>query len=127
MVWSFVYLALHRVLELMVLCWRSTDANEVEILVLCHQLAILPPAPASRLQPKDRALLAALSHLLPRPRWPRQPDPRIRTRSMTSDRFLAPTRCSGGLVLDNSVGTVPRRPRPLEPPRSGGRPDAASA
>lgn len=36
MVWSFVYLALHRVLELMVPCWRSTDAKAVEILVLRH-------------------------------------------------------------------------------------------
>ena len=34
MVWSFVYLALRRLLELMVLCWRSADAKEVEILVL---------------------------------------------------------------------------------------------
>jgi hypothetical protein len=47
-VWSFVYLALRRLLELMVLCWRSTDAKEVEILVLRHQLAILrPPAPTA--------------------------------------------------------------------------------
>ena len=68
MVWSFVYLALRRLLELMVLCWRSTDANEVEILVLRHQLAILRRQhPRPRLQPKDRALLAALSRLLPRP------------------------------------------------------------
>jgi putative transposase len=70
MVWSFVYLALHRLLELMVLCSRSTDAKEVEILVLRHQLAILRRQhPRPRLQPKDRALLAALSRLLPRPRW----------------------------------------------------------
>ena len=41
MVWSFVYLALRRLLDLMVLCWRSTDAKEVEILVLRHQLTIL--------------------------------------------------------------------------------------
>jgi hypothetical protein len=41
MIWSFVYLALHRLLELMVLCWQSTDAKEVEILILRHQLAIL--------------------------------------------------------------------------------------
>jgi hypothetical protein len=69
-VWSFVYLALRRILELMVLCWRSTDAKEVEILVLRHQLAILRRQhPRPRLQPKDRALLAALSRLLPRPRW----------------------------------------------------------
>jgi putative transposase len=69
MVWSFVYLALRRLLELLVLCWRSTDAKEVEILVLRHQLAILRQHPRPRLQPKDRALLAALSRLLPRPRW----------------------------------------------------------
>jgi putative transposase len=70
MVWSFVYLALRRLLELMVLCWRSTDVKEVEILVLRHQLAILRRQhPRPRLQPKDRALLAALSRLLPRPRW----------------------------------------------------------
>jgi hypothetical protein len=69
-VWAFVYLALRRVLELMVLCWRSADAKEVEILVLRHQLAILRRQhPRPRLQPQDRALLAALSRLLPRPRW----------------------------------------------------------
>jgi hypothetical protein len=70
MVWSFVYLALRRLLELLVLCWRSTDAKEVEILVLRHQLAVLRrQQPRPRLQPQDRALLAALSRLLPRPRW----------------------------------------------------------
>jgi hypothetical protein len=69
-VWSFVYLALRRVLELMVLCWQSADAKEVELLVLRHQLAILRrQQPRPRLQPQDRALLAALSRLLPRPRW----------------------------------------------------------
>ena len=70
MVWSFVYLALHRVLELMVLCWRSAGAKEVEILVLRHQLAVLRRQhPRPRLQPQDRALLTALSRLLPRRRW----------------------------------------------------------
>ena len=54
----------------MVLCWRSTDAKEVEILVLRHQLTVLRRQhPRPRLQPQDRALLAALSRLLPRPRW----------------------------------------------------------
>ena len=68
MVWSFVYLALCRLCELMVLCWRSTDAKEVEILVLRHQLAVLRRQhPRPRLQPQDRALLATLSRLLPGP------------------------------------------------------------
>jgi hypothetical protein len=40
-VWAFVYLALRHVLELVVLCWQSADAKEVEILVLRHQLAVL--------------------------------------------------------------------------------------
>jgi hypothetical protein len=54
----------------MVLCWRSADAKEVEILVLRHQLAVLRRQhPRPRLQPNDRALLAALSRLLPRSRW----------------------------------------------------------
>jgi putative transposase len=30
MVWLFIYLALRRLLELMVLCWRSTDANGLQ-------------------------------------------------------------------------------------------------
>ena len=59
MVWSFVYLVLCRLCELMVLCWRSTDAKEVEILVLRHQLTVLRRQhPRPRLQPQDRALLA---------------------------------------------------------------------
>ena len=52
----------------MVLCWRSADAKEVEILVLRHQLAVLRRQdPRPRLQPQDRALLAALSRLLAQP------------------------------------------------------------
>ena len=40
MVWSFVYLALRRVLELVLLCFRSAQAKEIEILVLRHELAV---------------------------------------------------------------------------------------
>ena len=41
MVWSFVYLALRRSLELVLLCFRSAEANEIEILVLRQELAVL--------------------------------------------------------------------------------------
>jgi putative transposase len=69
-VWSFVYLALRHVLELILLCFRSTEAKEIEILVLRQELVVLRRQhPRPRLQPTDRALLAALSRLLPRGRW----------------------------------------------------------
>ncbi len=41
MVWSFVYLALRRTIELVLLCFRSGDAKEVEILMLRHELDVL--------------------------------------------------------------------------------------
>src|SRR6266487_3142005 len=69
-VWSFVFLALRRVLELVLLCFRSAEAKEIEILVVRHELAVLRRQhPRPGMQPKDRALLAALSRLLPRARW----------------------------------------------------------
>jgi putative transposase len=69
-VWSFVYLALRRSLELITLCFRSAEAKEIEILVLRHELVALHRQhPRPRLPPTDRALLAALSRLLPRARW----------------------------------------------------------
>jgi hypothetical protein len=40
-VWLFVYLALRRSLELVLLCCRSAEAKEIEILVLRHELAVL--------------------------------------------------------------------------------------
>jgi putative transposase len=40
-VWSFVYLALRRAVELILLWFRSAEAKEIEILVLRHELAML--------------------------------------------------------------------------------------
>ncbi len=70
MIWSFVYLAVRRIMELLLLCLGSCDAKELEILVLRDELEIFRRQhPRGRLEPKDRALLAALSRLLPRRRW----------------------------------------------------------
>jgi hypothetical protein len=111
MVWSFVYLALRRLLELMVLCWRSTDGKEVEILVLRHQLAILRcQHPRPRLQPKDLALLAALSRLLPRPRWSIfvvTPETLLRWhRRMVCRRWTYPAQGRGRPSIPQQVQTV---------------------
>jgi putative transposase len=70
-VWSFVYLAVRRLLTVAVLIGRSDRSKELEILVLRHELAILRRRSGrSRLEPADRALLAALSQVLPRRVWP---------------------------------------------------------
>ncbi len=70
MVRSLVYLALKRTLALVLLCFRSEDAKEIEILVLRHELDILRRQQRRpRLEPCDRAWLSLLSRLLPRRRW----------------------------------------------------------
>jgi putative transposase len=67
---SLCYLMLHRILELVVLAFRSTEFKELEIMVLRHELSILrrqvkrPP-----LTTPDRVLLAAASRVLPRLNW----------------------------------------------------------
>jgi hypothetical protein len=103
-IWSFVYLALRRSLELILLCFRSARAKEVEILVLRHELAVLRRQhPRPRLQPADRALLAELSRLLPRARW--------------SVSWCSLRRCCAGTGAW-SAGAGPTRPRARDGPRS---------
>jgi len=67
---SFGYMIVRLVLQLGVIAERGDRANEVEILVLRHRVAVLRRQVARPdLEPVDRAVLAALSRLLPRPRW----------------------------------------------------------
>jgi hypothetical protein len=67
---SFLYLALRRVLALVLLRFRSQDFKELEIIVLRHELEILRcQTRRPELRPADRAFPAAASRLLPRPRW----------------------------------------------------------
>lgn len=51
-------------------CGARPDANEVEIAILRHPLAVLRrQVPRPRYGPTDRMLLAILAKLLPRERW----------------------------------------------------------
>ena len=65
-----LYLVVCRFLELIVLFGRSDRENELEILVLRHELSILRrQVNRPRFQPHDRLLLAAFSRMLPRRSW----------------------------------------------------------
>jgi putative transposase len=66
---SFAYWGVRRLFELLILFGRSERTKELEILVLRHELQVLRrQVGRPRLRPGDRALLAALGQLLPRPR-----------------------------------------------------------
>jgi putative transposase len=64
------YLTLCRSIQLLALLARGDAAKDLELLVLHHQLSVLRrQVPRPRLKPADRALLAAISRVLPRSRW----------------------------------------------------------
>jgi putative transposase len=64
------YLTLCRSIRLLALLARGDGAKNLEILVLRHQLTVLRRQVARpRLEPADRALLAAASRVLPRSGW----------------------------------------------------------
>ena len=70
MVMSCCYWMLRRLLELVVLRGRRELTNEIELLVLRHEVAVLRrQVSRPRFRPADRALIAALARLLPRERW----------------------------------------------------------
>jgi putative transposase len=67
---KLAYLAVCRSMQALVLLVRGDAANELEILVLRHQLTVLRrQIPPPRFEPADRALLAAVSRMLPRSVW----------------------------------------------------------
>jgi hypothetical protein len=68
---SLVYLGLCRLLGLVWSARRSESDKDIEIMVLRHRMRILQCQLHARVRyrPSDRAILAALSRLLPRSRW----------------------------------------------------------
>jgi putative transposase len=67
---KLAYLAVCRSMQALVLLARGDAANDLEILVLRHQLSILRrQISRPRFEPADRALLAAVSGMLPRSVW----------------------------------------------------------
>jgi hypothetical protein len=67
---SIVYVLAQRLFSLIALRGRGEAAKDVELLILRHEVAVLRrQIIRSRLEPKDRVVLAALSRLLPRDRW----------------------------------------------------------
>jgi transposase InsO family protein len=67
---KLAYLTLCRSIQFLVLLARGDAAKDLEILVLRHQLIVLRrQVSRPRLEPADRALLAAISRNLPRSRW----------------------------------------------------------
>ncbi|GAB2837032.1 hypothetical protein GCM10027176_46780 [Actinoallomurus bryophytorum] len=68
---SFLYKSIIRFAQFVILGFRADVDKEVEILVLRHQLAVLRRQVGKvRTEPADRAVLALLSRLLSRARWP---------------------------------------------------------
>ena len=60
--WAFAYLALRRLLELVVLVIRSDSSSHVELLALHQEVAVLRrQVGRPAYHPADRALLAAMS------------------------------------------------------------------
>jgi putative transposase len=59
-----------RSIQLLALLTHDDAAKDLEILVLRHQLTVLRrQTPRPKLEPTDRALLAAISRILPQSRW----------------------------------------------------------
>ncbi len=71
MAFSLLCIGLSRILGLLVSSRRTESDKDIEIMVLRHQVRVLERQLHARVRyrPADRAILAALSRLLPRDRW----------------------------------------------------------
>src|SRR6059058_3676491 len=104
----FLYVVARRVLELALLRFRSRGYQELEIVVLRHELAILRrQVTRPELRDADRVLLAAASRILPRARWPAflvTPATLLRWhRRLVARRWTYPHRRPGRPSLDREI------------------------
>ena len=120
---KLAYFTLCRSIQLLALLGRSGAAKDLEILVLRHQLTVLRrQLPRPRLEPADRALLAALSRVLPRTRWSCffvKPETLLRWhRRLVAGAWTDPRRGPGRPPMDHDVQQLIIR-LATENPRSG--------
>ena len=111
MFWSFAYLVVRNLFALVWLLARPRRSNELEILVLRHELAVLRrQVPQPRLTRADRALLATWSRSLPRAAWvsfPVRPETLLRWhRQLVARRWTYPHRKPGRPPLESSLAAM---------------------
>ena len=102
------YLTLCRSIQLLALLTRGDAAKDLEILVLRHQLTVLRrPTPRPKLEPADRALLAAVSRVLSQTRWSCflvKPETLLRWhRRLVTGTWTYPRRGAGRPPLDQDI------------------------
>jgi putative transposase len=105
---KLIYLALCRTIQLLALLARSDAAKDLEILVLRHQLTVLRrQVHRPKLQPADRALLAAVGRVLARARWSCfivKPETLLRWhRRLVAGAWTYPNRGAGRPRLDQDI------------------------
>jgi putative transposase len=101
-------LTLCRSIQLLALLARGDAAKDLEILVLRHQLTVLRrQVQRPRLEPTDRALLAAISRVLPSSHWSCflvTPQTLLRWhRCLVADAWTYPRRGRGRPPLDEDI------------------------
>jgi putative transposase len=102
------YLMLCRSIRLLALLARGDAHKDLEILVLHHQLTVLRRhVPHPTHEPADRALLAAVSRVLPRARWSCffvKPETLLRWhRRLVADAWTYSRRRTGRPPLDQEI------------------------
>jgi putative transposase len=105
---KLAYLTLCRSIQALVLLARGDAAKDLEVVVLRHQLAVLRrQVPRPKLELADRALLAAVSRVLPRAHWSCflvKPETLLRWhRRLVAGAWTDPRRQSGRPPLDQET------------------------